>query len=236
MIIIPARLASTRFPAKVLYEIDGIPMVIRTAMEAQKVDEVLIATDAQEVVETASRYGFRAVLTSREHRSGTERVNEAAAKLGLSDHEIIINVQADEPFIEPEVIEAVRELAISHRDDPTTMVTTAYKELPYRKGGDPNIVKVVTGQNGHALYFSRSPIPFDRDGREPLLKVHLGIYGYTRKMLERFCALAPSPLEEIESLEQLRALYHGYKIPLVRVESSSVGIDTLEDLIRLGLH
>ncbi|MRI83117.1 MAG: 3-deoxy-manno-octulosonate cytidylyltransferase [Nitratiruptor sp.] len=235
MIIIPARMASTRFPGKVLYEIDGIPMVIRTAQRAREVDETVIATDAPEVVEVARRYGFEGILTSPEHRSGTDRVNEAAAKLGLGEGEIVLNVQGDEPFIEPEVIEAVRDLTIAHREDPTIMLNSAYKELPYPSTNDPNQVKVVTTQSNHALLFSRALIPHDPKDNRPPIKVHIGIYGYTRAMLERFCALAPTPLEQIESLEQLRALSHGYKVALCKVESASVGIDTLEDLIRLGL-
>jgi len=236
MIIIPARLASTRFPAKVLYEIDGTPMVILTALRAKEVDEVVIATDSEEVVDVAKRHGFEAVLTSEHHKSGTDRVNEAAAILGLGDKEIIINVQADEPFIEPEVIETVKETAGRHKEDGTVMMASAYKVLPYPQKNDPNLVKVVTSSNDYALYFSRSLIPYDREGSEPAIKAHLGIYGYTKKMLERFCSLEPAPLEEIEKLEQLRALYHGYKIAMSEVVSKSVGIDTIEDLVRLGLR
>ena len=236
MIIIPARLASTRFPAKVLYEIDGTPMVILTALRAKEVDEVVIATDSEEVVDVAKRHGFEAVLTSEHHKSGTDRVNEAAAILGLGDKEIIINVQADEPFIEPEVIETVKETAGRHKEDGTVMMASAYKVLPYPQKNDPNLVKVVTSSNDYALYFSRSLIPYDREGSEPTIKAHLGIYGYTKKMLERFCSLEPAPLEEIEKLEQLRALYHGYKIAMSEVVSKSVGIDTIEDLVRLGLR
>lgn len=236
MIIIPARLASTRFPSKVLYEIDGIPMVIRTAQRAKDVDDVIIATESKDVVEVAKRHGFEAVLTNPHHQSGTDRVNEAATKLGLSEKEIIINVQADEPFIEPEVIEAVKKLAIKHKEDESIMMVSAYKELAYPQKNDPNLVKVVTSKNDYALYFSRNLLPFDREDQKPLFKAHLGIYGYTKKALERFCALEPAPLENLEKLEQLRALYHGYKIAMTRVVSKSVGIDTLEDLIRLGFH
>jgi 3-deoxy-manno-octulosonate cytidylyltransferase (CMP-KDO synthetase) len=235
MIIIPARLASTRFPAKVLYEINGTPMVILTALRAKEVDEVVIATDSEEVVKAAKKFGFEAVMTSPHHTSGTERVNEAAAILGLKDKEIVINVQADEPFIEPQVIEAVKKTAYLHKEDEKVMLSSAYKELAYPQKNDPNLVKVVTTSNDFALYFSRSLLPYDRDGVQPLIKAHLGIYGYTKKMLDRFCALQRAPLEEIEKLEQLRALYHGYKIAMTKVQSNSIGIDTIEDLVRLGL-
>ncbi len=236
MIIIPARLASTRFPAKVLYEINGIPMMILTAQRAKEIDDVVIATDSQEVVEVAKKHNFEAVLTSSHHKSGTDRVNEAATKLGLADMETIINVQADEPFIEPEVIAAVKEVALRYKEDSSVMMASAYKELPYPQSNDPNLVKVVTTSNNFALYFSRSLIPYDREGTKPVIKAHLGIYGYTKKMLERFCSLKSTTLEDIEKLEQLRALYHGYKIAMTKVVSSSVGIDTMEDLLRLGFH
>ncbi len=235
MIIIPARLASTRFPRKVLHEIEGYPMVILTALRAKEVDDVIIATDDEEVLKTAKRHGFEAVLTSKEHASGTDRVNEAAALLGLQAEEIIVNVQADEPFIEPEVIESVKELTQKHAHDPSIMLNTAYKELDHQEAADPNKVKVVTTKSGFALYFSRSPIPYDRESLHPTYKLHLGIYGYTKKMLERFCHLESAPLEAIEKLEQLRALYHGYKIALTQVQSRSFGIDTPEDLRNINI-
>ncbi len=235
MIIIPARIASSRFPAKVLYEINGTPMVIATAQRVQAIDEVVIATDSQEVIDVAKSYGFEAVMTSVHHPSGTDRVNEAATILGVAQDDIIINLQADEPFIEPEVVQKLKELVSKHKNDPTIMINSCYKRLPYPKQNDPNLVKVVTCQSDFALYFSRSLLPYDRDGSHPMIKAHLGIYGYTKKMLERFCQLPKAPLEEIEKLEQLRALYHGYKIAMVEVDSKSQGIDTLEDLVRLGL-
>ena len=235
MIIIPARIASSRFPAKVLYEINGIPMVVATAQRVQSIDDVVIATDSEKVVKVAKSYGFEAIMTSPNHPSGTDRVSEAATILGIREDEIIINVQADEPFIEPEVVEKLKILTQKHQNDPSVMINSCYKKLPYPQKNDPNLVKVITSQNDFALYFSRSLIPFDRDRNNPSIKAHLGLYGYTKKMLDRFCQLPKAPLEEIEKLEQLRALYHGYKIAMVEVESKSSGIDTLEDLIRLGL-
>lgn len=231
MIIIPARLQSTRFPKKVLYNIDGIPMVIRTAMQAAKVDSVIIATDSNEVEEVAKRYGFKAILTSTHHKSGTDRINEAAAILGLNDNEIIINVQADEPFIEPQVIQGIYELTQKHLHLSDVIMCSGYKSAPLPSKNDPNSVKVVTDASGYALYFSRSTIPYPRE-KVDSIKIHLGIYGYSKKMLEKFCSLQISPLEDIEKLEQLRALYHGYKIAMKEMQSSSIGIDTLEDLQR----
>ncbi len=231
MIIIPARLQSTRFAKKVLHPIDGVPMVIKTAMQAAKVDDVVIATDAREVVEVAKRYGFEAVLTSVEHKSGTDRINEAAAILGLDEDEILLNVQADEPFIEPEVIQSVYTLTQKHIHQADIMMCSAYKSAPLPPKNDPNSVKVVVDGAGHALYFSRSLIPYPRESMD-VIKIHLGIYGYSKKMLQRFCSLKTAPLEDIEKLEQLRALYHGYRIAMQEVQSSSVGIDTIEDLHR----
>ncbi len=231
MIIIPARLASTRFPQKALYPIDGVPMVVRVAQRAKEVDEVVVATDSEEIAKVVREFGFKAVMTSKSHKSGTDRINEAATILGLTDDQIILNVQGDEPFIEPEVIATLKAHTAKHTD---AMICSVYKEEPLDKKDDPNRVKVVTDAAGYALYFSRSLIPFPRNPYEKV-KIHLGLYGYTKKMLERFCALEPAPLENIEGLEQLRALHHGYQISMTRVESKSVGIDTPEDLQRLGI-
>ncbi len=229
MIIIPARIGSTRFPKKVLYNIDGIPMVIRVAQQAKEVDEVVIATDSQEVVEVAKKFNFKALLTSPKHKSGTERVNEAVAILGLGEEEIVVNVQADEPFIEPHLIKEVKELAQKHLNDPLVMLNSLYKKVSLKEvKDDPNRVKVVVDKASFALYFSRSAIPYPKELET--LNLHLGIYAYSVKMLKRFCALEVAPLEEIERLEQLRALYHGYKVALKKVKSNSIGIDTKEDL------
>ena len=233
MIIIPARTASTRFPEKILYSIDGIPMVIRTAMQAKNVDEVVIATDSQEVIDIAKKYGFEAILTNTMHKSGTDRVNEAAAVLGLAEDAIIINVQADEPFIEPEVIQKVYDLTQKNLHSDSVMMNSAYKKISYCDKNDPNEVKVVLDAANMALYFSRSLIPYPRTSYEAL-HIHLGIYGFSKKMLQRFCSLAHAPLEDIEKLEQLRALYHGYDVAMVEVESQSIGIDTPKDLEKIS--
>jgi 3-deoxy-manno-octulosonate cytidylyltransferase (CMP-KDO synthetase) len=232
MIIIPARIGSTRFPSKVLADIMGAPMVIRTAQAVQKLDAVAIATDSREIVELAESYGFRAVLTSEEHRSGTDRIYEAARKLALPLDEIILNVQADEPFIEQEVVERVYELTQTRVDGESVLAASAYKRISNPEADDPNLVKVVTDAEEIALYFSRSKIPYPRDHHFDDYKGHLGLYGYTMASLTRYCALTPSALEEIEKLEQLRILAHGYRIAMVEVETESFGIDTPEDLQR----
>ena len=228
MIIIPARLASTRFPNKILANINGLPMVIATAKRVQNLDDVAIAADTEEVVALAKDYGFKAILTSKEHQSGTDRINEAAAKLALSENEIIVNVQADEPFIEEAVVKSVIERAKST----DAMITSACKKIDLLHVKDPNLVKVILDAHGNAIYFSRSAIPYDREGGFEGYFGHLGIYAFRRYALEAFCSLPYAPIEHIEKLEQLRALYHGYKIAMVEVESQSFGIDTKEDLER----
>lgn len=232
MIIIPARVGSSRFPSKVLAEIAGIPMVIRTAQAVASLDTVLIATDAPEVAELAESYGFRSVLTSSSHTSGTERIYEATQILHLPEEEIILNVQADEPFIETEVVEKVYELTRRMNDDPEVLACSAYKIVDNPEADDPNLVKVVTDEEGMALYFSRAKVPYPRDHHFDRYRAHLGIYGYTVASLTRYVALAPSELEHVEKLEQLRILAHGYRIAMVEVETESFGIDTPEDLQR----
>ncbi len=228
MIIIPARLASSRFPNKILADINGFPMVIATANRVKNIDEVAIATDSEEVVKVCQRYGLKAIMTSPNHQSGTDRINEASCRLGLGGDEIIINVQADEPFIEPEVVEAVRK---NIEKDQTAMMASCYKKIHKDFATDPNHVKVIVDAQGYAIYFSRSKIPYDREEHNDYLG-HLGIYGFRKSSLSDFCNLPPSPLEDIEKLEQLRAIYHAKKIAMVEVKSQSFGIDTREDLQR----
>lgn len=230
MIIIPARLASTRLPNKVLEDINGTPMVIRTALAVESVDSVTIATDSNEVLEVAKSYGINAVLTSQSCKSGSDRIYEAAKKMGLSSDEIVINVQADEPFIEDCVVQSVYDLTKECAKNSDIIATTCYKIVSANDAKDPNLVKVVTNLDNMALYFSRSPIPFSRDGNLNEYKAHLGIYGFTVEKLEKFCNMSGGVLEDIEKLEQLRVLDNGYKIALTEVQSSSFGIDTKEDL------
>ncbi len=230
MIIIPARLASSRLPNKVLADIAGMPMVIRTAKAVANVDKVVIATDSQDVIDIAKEYGIEAVMTSSNCKSGTDRIYEAAKKLNLSYDEIVINVQADEPFIEESVVESMLELTRKYADNDEVIATTCYKIVPYHEAKDPNLVKVVTDLNNIALYFSRSTIPYNRESNFNEYKAHLGLYGFTVKKLEMFCTMKSGILEDIEKLEQLRILDNGYKIALTEVKSSSFGIDTQEDL------
>jgi 3-deoxy-manno-octulosonate cytidylyltransferase (CMP-KDO synthetase) len=232
MILIPARLGSSRFPQKVLADVLGLPMVIRTAQAVQGIDNVAIATDAQEVVEVAKKYNIEAVMTSVSHQSGTDRIYEAATILGLGENETILNVQGDEPFIEPEVVQKLLRLTQQESTNPNTLMSSCYKRITQESATNPNMVKVVTTKGEKALYFSRSLIPFPRDGESHTYKGHLGLYGFTMKSLQTFCSLPPAPLEELEKLEQLRALYNGYSVAMTEVETNSFGIDTPEDLER----
>ena len=230
MIIIPARVASNRFPRKILANIGGVPMVIATANRVKDIDEVVIATDSQEVIDIAKDYGYKAIMTNANHKSGTDRVNEVAIKLHLKDDEIIVNVQADEPFIEPEIIQKVIDrlsLAKSRNED--IFMVSCYKIISDDEANDPNHVKVITDYQNNAIYFSRSKIPYDREKYDNYFG-HLGIYGFTKKTLREFCSLSSAPLEDIEKLEQLRAIYYGKKIAMIEVKSKSFGIDTKEDL------
>ncbi|RUM67637.1 MAG: 3-deoxy-manno-octulosonate cytidylyltransferase [Sulfurovum sp.] len=230
MIIIPARIGSSRFPNKVLADIMGTPMVIRTAQAVQNIDKVAIATDSQEVIHIANAYGIEAIMTSNKHHSGTDRIFEASQKLHLSDNEVIINVQGDEPFIEIEVVQAVFDLTKRNVENQNIIMNSCYKQINNPEADDPNIVKLTTTDHDMALYFSRAKIPYPRDHHFNDYKGHIGIYGFTKKSLETFCNLSPAPLEEIEKLEQLRALYHGFEIAMTKVETKSFGIDTPDDL------
>ncbi len=232
MIIIPARLQSNRFPKKILADINGYPMVIATANRVKDIDKVVIATDSSKVVGIAKEYGFDAVMTSKSHKSGTDRVNEAAFKLKLDDNEVIVNVQADEPFIEPSIIKNIIDRVIlSTVKNEDVMMVSCYKLIDKNQANDPNLVKVITNFKNLAIYFSRSKIPYER---EEHLKYygHLGVYGFTKKSLQEFCSLPSAPIEDIEKLEQLRAIYFDKKIAMIEVQSESSGIDTKEDLAK----
>ncbi len=237
MIIIPARVESSRFPNKVLAKIGDIPMVIKTALAVKEIDRVVIATDSKEVIKVAKEYGFDAIITSSSCNSGTDRIYEAATKLNLADDEIIINVQADEPFIEKEVVKTLFDLTKKYANNSEVLATTLYKIVDYASANSPNLVKVVTSKDNFALYFSRALIPYDREAKKDKFKAHLGLYGFTYSKLKTFCQMGESDLENIEKLEQLRILDNGYKIALQEVTSHSFGIDTKEDLAKaLKLH
>lgn len=230
MIVIPARLESTRFPQKVLCDLGGLPMVVRTALNAREVDEVVVACDDEQIESACKKHNIPCVLTSKEHSSGTDRCAEAIRKLGVAEDEIVINVQADEPFLEQGVIVTLQNLM---RDKQPFMASLA-KVIDGEQIIDSNLVKVVCNAHQEAIYFSRAPIPFCRDGvcealqNMPYLG-HLGLYGFFARTLEEFCSLPKSPLEDIEKLEQLRAIYHKKSIAMAVVETQSVGIDTRED-------
>jgi 3-deoxy-manno-octulosonate cytidylyltransferase (CMP-KDO synthetase) len=232
MIIIPARLDSTRFPQKVLADIGGVPMVVRTANRVKHLGRVVVAADDELIIATCKAHGIEAMLTSTTHKSGTDRINECAQILDVSDNELIINVQADEPFIEPEVVEnlIIRLKSLQDAQEPFIM-GSCYNAINAQAAQDPNLVKVIMDADHNAIYFSRSPIPFNRSGAAVYFG-HIGIYGFSKKSLHDFCSLDDAPLEDIEKLEQLRAIYHGKKISMVKVASTGFGIDTLEDLER----
>jgi len=229
--IIPARLASSRFPRKVLADRTGrtlLQHVYESASRARLPDRVVVATDAEEVARVAAQFGAECVMTRVDHTSGTSRLGEAASRLGLEGHDIVINVQGDEPEIDPEVIDDLARAMLESGADCAT-VASAYPSDA--DPSDPNIVKVVVDASGHAMYFSRSPIPFQRDPAEPdpqpLLR-HIGIYAYTRRTLEAYTGLAETRLERTEKLEQLRLLASGYRMLVIERETDHHGIDTPE--------
>lgn len=238
IVIIPARFGSSRLPGKPLLDLGGKPMICRVyerAMEAS-VEAVWVATDDQRIVEAVQSMGGRAVLTSADHPSGTDRVAEAARGVLGDRRGIVVNVQGDEPLLDPAWIDRV---AAPLRDDSgVVMATVAHPIHDFQTGQDPNCVKVVCDGRGFALYFSRLPIPFDRDGLasadRPLLR-HVGLYAYRSDFLQTFSTLPPTVLERRECLEQLRALEHGYAIRVVVIEDGgeAMGVDTVEDLHRV---
>jgi len=248
--VIPARFGSTRLPGKPLLDIAGKPMVIRVYECALRsgAQSVVIATDDARIGEAADRAGAPWVLTSPDHPSGTDRLQEVATRMGWADDEIVVNVQGDEPLIDPALIGAVAQLLQTHPH--ASMGTAAHPLASVDELSNPNIVKVVCDAAGMAHYFSRAPIPFARDhagqpwwhhgstqypalaGFAPLR--HVGIYAYRVAFLRAFPQLAPAPLETTEALEQLRALWHGHRIAVyVTPTAPGPGVDTPEDLIRV---
>ncbi|NMG74504.1 3-deoxy-manno-octulosonate cytidylyltransferase [Aromatoleum diolicum] len=242
-VVIPARYASTRLPGKPLADIGGKPMVVRVLERARKAGaaSVWVATDHASVLDAVKAAGGDALMTRADHASGTDRLAEVVDALGWSADDIVVNVQGDEPLIEPALIAAVaRALA----DTPDAAIATAAHPLgDAAEFFNPNVVKVVCDARDHALYFSRAPIPWARDAfaasREAVpaglpVQRHVGIYAYRAAFLRRYAGLAPSPLEHWEALEQLRALWHGYRIRVLSVaEAPAAGVDTPEDLERV---
>lgn len=240
-VIIPARLASTRLPDKPLADIHGLPMIVRVARRAalSKARQVVVATDAPEVQAACAAHGVRALLTRADHVSGSDRLAEACEQLGLDGRELVVNVQGDEPLIAPTMIDACAAL-LSQRED-CVMATVGHALDDAAEFANPNVVKLVADARGTALYFSRAPIPWWRDapastpGFQPgAVLRHVGLYAYHAGFLRRFPGLAVSPLEQIESLEQLRVLWHGERIAVhVSAEKPGPGVDTPEDLDRV---
>jgi 3-deoxy-manno-octulosonate cytidylyltransferase (CMP-KDO synthetase) len=227
--ILPARWGSTRFPGKPLHLIAGKPLiqlVWEQCSKCSRLDDLVIATDDDRILAAAEGFGAKAVMTSPEHPTGTDRLAEAVRSLPHAD--IIFNIQGDEPLIDPDLID---ELAAAMAADPTLDMATAANPLDPADPAvqDPNVVKVVTALDGRALYFSRSPLPFFRNAVDglPVLR-HKGIYAYRRTFLERFVTWPPSPLEKAESLEQLRALENGASIEVLITTDTSPGVDTPE--------
>ncbi len=240
-VLVPARLASTRLPRKMLADLGGVPMVVRVAQRAagSRASRVVVAADDAEIVGACAAHGVASVLTSPDHASGSDRLAEACAILSIGDDEIVVNVQGDEPMIEPALIDACAALLAERAD--CVMSTAAHPIDERIDFENPNIVKVVLDASGRALYFSRAMIPWPRDGvgfgdpaspdAAPLR--HVGLYAYRARFLRRFPLLAASPLEQIERLEQLRVLWHGERIAVhVSEARPGIGIDTPEDLAR----
>ena len=241
-VIVPARLASTRLPHKPLADIHGLPMVVRVAQRAalSNATQVVVAADSIEIVQACQVHGVRAMLTQVDHPSGSDRLAEASALLGLSPNDVVVNVQGDEPLINPELINQVAELLVKR---PTASMSTAAHEIhELAEFTNPNVVKVVIDQNQLALYFSRAPIPWWRDGfaqgiqslPQPAPLRHVGIYAYRVGFLQSFPTLQAAPIETGEALEQLRALWHGHKIAVhITPDVPGPGVDTPEDLERV---
>ena len=228
-VVIPARFGSTRFPAKILASDTGKPLVQHVVDQVRRsklVREVIVATDDERIVAALKPFGTRCVMTDPNHPSGTDRIAEVAQR--LSDG-IIVNVQGDEPEIEPETVDGL--IALLMQTETAGMATAATPFIPPADPRDPNLVKVVMDCNGRAMYFSRSPIPFHRDaadGHPPTYYLHLGIYAYARPFLLRMAGWKPTPAELAERLEQLRALEHREEIFVLKVNRATHGIDTPE--------
>ncbi len=225
--VIPARLASTRLPRKLLREIAGRPLICWTweaARRAPVLRDVLVATDAQEIVDVCAAHGIPAILTSAAHPSGTDRVWEVAQGRAA---DVYVNVQGDEPLVTPDHIARLVSPFVTH---PDTQVSTLKIRATDAEKPLPSVNKVVVDADGRALYFSKFPIPYDRDGIGPPVFKHIGLYAYRRAALEAFHHLPPSELEQTERLEQLRFLEHGIPITVVETTEPTVGVDTEEDL------
>lgn len=242
-VVVPARHASTRLPGKPLADIGGKPMVVRVMERAlaSGAGEVWVATDHEAVRDAVLAAGGKVLMTRPDHPTGTDRLAEVALTLGWSDDDIVVNVQGDEPLIDPALVTAVADALAA--DDGAAIATAAHPILDVAEVFNPNVVKVVCDARQRAMYFSRAPVPWARDAwatqRDalpvdlPVLR-HVGLYAYRVGFLKSYSALAPAPIEHWEALEQLRALWHGYPISVIRLEGApAAGVDTPEDLARV---
>lgn len=240
IVVIPARRAATRLPDKPLLDVAGKPLVVRVAEQAMHsgAERVLIATDDEAIASACREHGHDALLTRRDHASGTDRLAEVATRLELPDASIVVNVQGDEPLLPATLIDQCASTLATHTD---CAIATACHSIANR--GDllnPNVVKVVLDARGHALYFSRAPIPWQRDSTEDpsaalaAARRHIGIYAYRAHFLKQYGSMAVAPMEKLEKLEQLRALWHGFAIAVFEAsEAPPAGVDTPEDLERV---
>lgn len=243
-VIIPARLASTRLPNKPLADLGGKPMVVRVAERAREsgAARIIVATDHPDILAACAAHGVEACMTRADHPSGTDRIAEVAHQLGLGPDEVVVNLQGDEPLIDPALLAACAARIV----DGVPMATVAHPIVEVAEVFNPNVVKVVLDKAGRALYFSRATIPWHRDafaaskdalpaGYAPLR--HVGLYAYSNAFLQAYPALESSPLETIEALEQLRVLWHGYPIAVHITDSAPpAGVDTPDDLERVRRH
>lgn len=241
-VLIPARLASTRLPNKPLAALGDAPMVVRVAQRAMqsRASRTVVACDSAQIMSACAAHGVEAVLTREDHASGSDRLAEACALLGLDGDDLVVNVQGDEPLIAPPLIDAVAALLHAHPE--ASMSTAAHAIDSVEDLRSPNVVKVVCDARGRALYFSRAPIPWWRDGfadgvgtlPQPAPLRHVGIYGYRAGFLRSFPTLAQAPIEQTEALEQLRAMWHGHQIAVhVTEHAPGPGVDTAQDLERV---
>ena len=243
-VIIPARLASTRLPGKPLADLGGKPMVVRVAERAllSGASQVIVATDHADILAACRAHGVAAHLTRADHPSGTDRIAEVAAAIGLAPETVVVNVQGDEPLIDPALIGATA--ALINADVP--MATAAHPITTAADVFNPNVVKVVLDARGRALYFSRAAIPWHRDAYAQSTNAlpaglqalrHIGLYAYSQVFLQTYPTLSASPLEQVEALEQLRVLWHGYAIAVhLTGEAPAAGVDTPDDLARVRHH
>jgi 3-deoxy-manno-octulosonate cytidylyltransferase (CMP-KDO synthetase) len=242
-VLVPARYGSSRLPGKPLADLGGKPMVVRVAERAREsgAERVVVATDDRRIDEAVRVHGVDAIMTRADHPSGTDRLAEAAVALGLSDDDIVVNVQGDEPLLEPALMRRVAATLASARD--AAIATACHPIAGIDEAFNPNVVKVVLDARGNALYFSRAPIPFAREAFAavppawpadlPIYR-HYGLYAYRVGFLRTFPALSPAPIERCEALEQLRALWHGYRIVVeIAHGAPAPGIDTPDDLARV---